>query len=275
MFAGKPTAGDKRPQRDTSQCESRCVVAQGDPVERLIGYVEFWRRFTASPISTVRGPTPGAMSGRFRTPESRPTRRAIANGSRRRAPRSSWWRNFSSSIARKGKHHDERNINCTYPRITDGDVTRVIGLAERYTEANMERIPEQWERFQKRLGDAEGRTDPAQFGLCYAISQSPLEFDYLRGVMVDEDAPLPSGFIEQRVQPRRAGMLSSPIAAMCPGFDRSSMRSSANGCPDPVTKPLAILSSLKSTARTSIRSASRASSRFACRSRIKEGDAKN
>jgi len=89
------------------------------------------------------------------------------------------------------------------PRFAQGDVMRVIGLAERYTGATMDRIPEQWERLQQRLGEVQGRVDPAQFGLHYPISKSPFAFDYVTGVMVDEEAPLPAGFVERRPPVRR------------------------------------------------------------------------
>ena len=39
-----------------------------------------WRASTASPTSTARSPTAGATWSRFRTPDSRPTRRAIGEG---------------------------------------------------------------------------------------------------------------------------------------------------------------------------------------------------
>jgi 4-aminobutyrate aminotransferase len=43
------------------------------------------------------------------------------------------------------------------PRFAEGDPMRVAGLGERYDTASMERIPEQWLRFQQRLGDVRGR----------------------------------------------------------------------------------------------------------------------
>lgn len=89
------------------------------------------------------------------------------------------------------------------PRFADGDAMRVIGLGERYDAATMERIPEQWARLQARLGEVRGRTDPAQFGICYQLSESPLEFEYLAGVMVREDASPPGGFVVRRLPARR------------------------------------------------------------------------
>lgn len=89
------------------------------------------------------------------------------------------------------------------PRFADGDPMRVIGLAERYTDATRHRIPQQWQRFAARLGEVRGRVDPATFGLCYPLGNDTGEFEYIAGVMVDEDAPLPDGFVERRPPVRR------------------------------------------------------------------------
>lgn len=89
------------------------------------------------------------------------------------------------------------------PRFAEGDPMRVIGLSERYEAMTSERLQEQWARLQERLGDVRGQSDPAQFGLFYQISESPFVFDYLTGVMVEDDAPLPSGFVERRLPARR------------------------------------------------------------------------
>jgi AraC family transcriptional regulator len=89
------------------------------------------------------------------------------------------------------------------PRFAQGDPMRVIGLAERYDANTMGRIPEQWERLQTRLGEVRGRTDPAQFGLFYHLGKTPLEAEYVTGLMVADDAPVPAGFIERRLPARR------------------------------------------------------------------------
>jgi AraC family transcriptional regulator len=89
------------------------------------------------------------------------------------------------------------------PRFAQGDKMRVVGLAERYDAVTMNRIPEQWAHFQQRLADVRGRTDPAQFGLFYHLGDSPFACEYLTAVMVDDDAPLPAGFVEKRLPARR------------------------------------------------------------------------
>src|SRR5687768_3553814 len=89
------------------------------------------------------------------------------------------------------------------PRFAEGDPMRVIGLAERYDAGTMGRMPEQWERLQKRLGEVRGRTEEAQFGLFYHLGECPFEAEYVTGVMVAEDAPLPAGFVERRLPARR------------------------------------------------------------------------
>jgi len=97
---------------------------------------------------------------------------------------------------------DTRTVALT-PRFAEGDRMRVIGLGARYDAATWERIPGQWARLQQRLGEVRGRADAARFGLFYQLSESPLEFEYLCGVIVDEDAPLPVGFVERRLAARR------------------------------------------------------------------------
>jgi AraC family transcriptional regulator len=89
------------------------------------------------------------------------------------------------------------------PRFAEGDPMRVIGLGERYEAMTSGRLRDQWARLQERLGDVRGRADPAQFGLFYQLSENPFAFDYLTGVMVDDDAPLPSSFVERRLPARR------------------------------------------------------------------------
>jgi AraC family transcriptional regulator len=89
------------------------------------------------------------------------------------------------------------------PRFADGDRMRVFGLAGRYSEATRDRIPMQWKRLHERLGEVKGRTDTAEFGLCYALGDDSCGFEYVTGVMVGEDAPLPDGFVERRIVPRR------------------------------------------------------------------------
>jgi AraC family transcriptional regulator len=95
-----------------------------------------------------------------------------------------------------------RTVELT-PRFAKGDPMRVIGLGERYDEAAMARIPQQWARLQERLPEVRGQTDPAQFGLFYQLSESPFAFDYVTGVMVADDAPLPAGLVERRLPARR------------------------------------------------------------------------
>lgn len=89
------------------------------------------------------------------------------------------------------------------PRFAEGDPMRVIGVCERYDAGTMARIPEQWERLKERLGEVRGRTDPAQFGLFYHLGASPFAAEYVTGVMVADDAPLPAGFVERRLPARR------------------------------------------------------------------------
>jgi AraC family transcriptional regulator len=97
---------------------------------------------------------------------------------------------------------DARTVKLN-PRFAEGDPMRVIGLSQRYEAMTGERIQEQWERLQERLGEVRGRTDSAQFGLFYQISESPFVVDYVTGVMVEGDTPLPSGFVERRLPARR------------------------------------------------------------------------
>jgi AraC family transcriptional regulator len=89
------------------------------------------------------------------------------------------------------------------PRFAEGDPMRVIGLAERYDAVTMNRIPEQWARFQRRLGEVQGRSDPAQFGMFHLRSEKPFAFEYLTAVMVGDDVPPPAGFVEKHLPARR------------------------------------------------------------------------
>lgn len=102
------------------------------------------------------------------------------------------------------------------PRFVTGDAMRVAGLAERYTMADRHRIPEQWKRFHARLGEVEGRVDPAEFGLVYAADGAGPGFEYVTGVMVDEAAALPDGFVERRPPVRDFAVFThrGPVSAL-------------------------------------------------------------
>jgi AraC family transcriptional regulator len=89
------------------------------------------------------------------------------------------------------------------PRFADGDPMRVIGLAERYDATTMNRIPEQWSRFQQRLAEVSDRFERAQFGIFYGLGQNPFACEYMTAVMVGEDVALPAGFVERRLPARR------------------------------------------------------------------------
>ncbi len=89
------------------------------------------------------------------------------------------------------------------PRYAGGDVMRVVGLGERYTEDTLAGIPAQWSRFAERVGEVEQRLDPATFGFFYPAEGNATAFDYVAGVMVADGAPVPDGFVERRIPARR------------------------------------------------------------------------
>lgn len=88
------------------------------------------------------------------------------------------------------------------PRYVDGRAMRVVGLAERYTEATREAIPGQWTRFHQRLGEVRGRTDPCELGVCADRRDGTEGFEYMTAVAVGEEAPVPNDFVEQRLPAR-------------------------------------------------------------------------
>lgn len=90
------------------------------------------------------------------------------------------------------------------PRFAEGAPMRIVGLIERYDDRTRDRIPEQWRRFQDRLGEVRDRVDPAAFGVVWGADEGgPGAFDYMTAVMVDEAAALPPGFVERRTPARR------------------------------------------------------------------------
>jgi AraC family transcriptional regulator len=155
------------------------------------------------------------------------------------------------------------------PRFAQGDPMRVIGLAERYDAGTMGRIPEQWERLQTRLGEVRGRSEEAQFGLFYHLGESPFEAEYVTGLMVADDAPLPAGFIERRLPARRHAVFThrghvSGLRGLVDAIFREWLPQSA-------WPPPAVPISSRSTASISTRSGSRGRSRSGCRSRTEGG----
>jgi len=113
---------------------------------------------------------------------------------------------------------DTRNLT---PRFVDGDAMRVIGLMETYTDETMDQVADQWSRFLQRVEGVRGQIDGSKFGIGYDAGQSPFRLDYLTGVMVSEDAPLPRGFVERRIAPTRHAVFTyeGHISCMRPLFD--------------------------------------------------------
>jgi hypothetical protein len=130
------------------------------------------------------------------------------------------------------------------PRFAEGSKMRAVGLAERYDAVTMNRIPEQWAHFQQRLGEVQGRFEQAQFGIFYQRGENPFAFEYVTAVMVDDDAPLPAGFVERRLTARphavftHRGEPSGDIGAIRRG--RMVMKGDAIYYPDEIHAALGI-----------------------------------
>jgi AraC family transcriptional regulator len=79
------------------------------------------------------------------------------------------------------------------PRIENGKVLLIAGLRNRYSAANVDQIPVQWQRFAAYIGKVPGQVGNVTYGLCFP-SQGASDLEYLSGVEVSSCSGLPREF---------------------------------------------------------------------------------
>jgi AraC family transcriptional regulator len=127
------------------------------------------------------------------------------------------------------------------PRIEQGRLLLIAGLAGKYSSDTNQNIPALWQRLQPHLGNLPGQVfvggggkGGRTFGVCYNMDDD-CNFDYLAGVEVSGFSDLPPN-LRDCAFPRGATPYL-PIANTFRPCERSAWRSGQNGCPSRATRP--------------------------------------
>lgn len=79
------------------------------------------------------------------------------------------------------------------PRIENRSAFRVVGLHYR-SKAGDEELPKLWERFMPRMDEVLERTESAiSYGVMWDFDETEKMFNYLAGLAVAAEAPIPDG----------------------------------------------------------------------------------
>src|SRR5258708_6728383 len=107
------------------------------------------------------------------------------------------------------------------PRFETGKPLLVAGISERCTHENGGAgIPNQWQRFQQKVGDIPDRVGQMAYGVCCNGDDSG-NFDYIAGVEVSDFSDLPREFSRVRIPEQRyrseehTSELQSPDHLVC------------------------------------------------------------
>jgi AraC family transcriptional regulator len=77
------------------------------------------------------------------------------------------------------------------PRLEDGKALLIAGLHGRYTNATLNTVPDQWQRFLPHIGKVPGQVGRAAYGVSWCAPNAP-DIEYLTGVEVSGFAGVPS-----------------------------------------------------------------------------------
>ncbi len=93
------------------------------------------------------------------------------------------------------------------PRYEDRGSILFAGLTARYHHARIEGIPAQWQRFAPHLGKIPEQVGWKSYGICYNFDGTG-NFDYMCGVEVAGESPLPAGLTHLPVAAQRYAVFS-------------------------------------------------------------------
>jgi len=89
------------------------------------------------------------------------------------------------------------------PRFEQGRQLNLAGMNERFNAETRAKIPELWHRFAPHIGKVPGQVGGlTTYGVCWNTGPNH-EFDYLAGVEMSEGSPIPAGFSQLTIPPRR------------------------------------------------------------------------
>lgn len=88
------------------------------------------------------------------------------------------------------------------PRFENGPALRIVGFNGSYTFETRSDIPSQWERFGPHCHNMPGANTDHAYGVCWNYRPG-VGFDYLTGMAMAADAPVPEGMVDLLLAPCR------------------------------------------------------------------------
>jgi predicted transcriptional regulator YdeE len=95
-----------------------------------------------------------------------------------------------------------KTLGLEMPRFEDGQALKIAGLNEFYTFETRVNIPAQWGKFCAHIGKVPGQIGTMTYGVSWNCKPQ-CSFEYLSGVEVSGEQPLPAGFTLLDIAPRR------------------------------------------------------------------------
>jgi len=96
----------------------------------------------------------------------------------------------------------EETIAALNPRFEERGVFFVVGPSERYNHSEIAGIPAQWQRFVPHIGKIPGQVGWTTYGVCHNFDGAG-NFDYICGVEVSGDSPVPEGLMQLSVDAQK------------------------------------------------------------------------
>jgi AraC family transcriptional regulator len=94
------------------------------------------------------------------------------------------------------------NATLKTPRMEDGRLLLITGIARRYSQATLAAIPSQWQQFVSHIGNISGQISSTTYGVCMNVDEEGT-MEYLSGVEVSSFDGIPEGFATARIPARR------------------------------------------------------------------------
>jgi AraC family transcriptional regulator len=104
-------------------------------------------------------------------------------------------------VAAKG-NDPPMNAALKTPRMEDGRLLLIAGIARRYSPATIAAIPSQWQQFVPYIGNIAGQTSSVTYGVCMNADEKGT-MEYLSGVEVSSFDGIPEDFATARIPARR------------------------------------------------------------------------
>jgi AraC family transcriptional regulator len=113
-----------------------------------------------------------------------------------------------------------QTLGLSAPTFQHGPDLLVAGLNESYSRDTRTKIPQQWQRLARYLGNFPGQVGPDAYGVSHACGPDR-RFQYMAGVAVSSPERLPEGFTTLKVDARRYAVFAHAghVSALPATFD--------------------------------------------------------